>query len=889
MHDPLFPEYDVETISGLLSLRKPQAEALTRLDKILSSAALEKPTEDGAPPHIGDTLEAVHDLYPTCTNFEQGFFSLAFALATGVGKTRLMGAFITYLYTQFGIKHFFVVAPNITIYDKLKNDLGNPDNEKYVFRGIGCFSGPPAIYTKDDYRQKRLFPSDIKIFVYNIDKFNSESAKMRSINEVLGESFVDWLANRPDLVLIMDESHHYRAEKSAEALNLLRPLLGLELTATPMATVRNRQVKFKNVVYEYPLSAAIADGYTRTPFALTRKNLHASNFGDEQLDRVMLEDGLHWHEHIKQRLAQYAEVERKWYVKPFVLVVCQDTAHADRILHYVQSEEFFGGKYRDKTIKIDSKQKKAERDENTKLLLDVEREGNPVEIVIHVNVLKEGWDVNNLYTIIPLRTASSKILREQMVGRGLRLPYGTRTGDREIDAVTLTAHDKFNDLIADAQRGDSIFNAGNIIQAEDIDKEKSENTQLRLNFESDEDAAARQDCEKAGIKPTDANKALVKKFKRRAKEKAVAATQPNSEKKTTEEIAKECLDELTRDEQFAGVYESEQEAFDRLMGIKAAEIHAEVVQKYIPIPRITVKETRPPEYGFADFSLDVSNLRHQPADMKAYAQNLTDARETFILREAGAYFEPTEEPDRLIIRRLRKRPQTDYKKNAELLWKLVREAYTHYENQYGGNGAKNIFLLYQKEIEDEIFRQLMKHQTISEGLFEERVLSECPTNLQQNYHFEEQVDLYSAFTLDIRKVLFDGIEKGVFSTAKFDSVPELTLARIMDRPESKAEKWLRPAPKEFNIQYKFEGVAHDYRPDFVAETQDTRYLIEVKAANMLNDPQVLAKKARGEAYCRVASEWAESAGSKPWRYVFIPDKAIHENATFEALAGQYVC
>ena len=66
-------------------------------------------------------------------------------------------------------------------------------------------------------------------------------------------------------------------------------------------------------------------------------------------------------------------------------------------------------------------------------------------MVIHVDKLKEGWDVNNLYTIIPLRTASSKILREQMVGRGLRLPFGKRVGVKTIDAVMLTAHDKFDD------------------------------------------------------------------------------------------------------------------------------------------------------------------------------------------------------------------------------------------------------------------------------------------------------------------------------------------------------------------------------------------------------------------------------------------------------------
>lgn len=84
-------------------------------------------------------------------------------------------------------------------------------------------------------------------------------------------------------------------------------------------------------------------------------------------------------------------------------------------------------------------EKRAESEFNTRLLLGVEQADNPVEIVIHVNILKEGWDVNNLYTIVPLRTAASKILREQMVGRGLRLPYGKRTGDKAVDAVMLTA------------------------------------------------------------------------------------------------------------------------------------------------------------------------------------------------------------------------------------------------------------------------------------------------------------------------------------------------------------------------------------------------------------------------------------------------------------------
>lgn len=133
------------------------------------------------------------------------------------------------------IKNFFVVAPNTTIYDKRKKDLNNNNSPKYVFRGLGCFPVLLQIITDDDYRDKSisLYDSDIHIFIYNIDKFNKESANMRKVNELLGDSFYRYLSNLPDLVLIMDESHHYRAERGAQALNDLYPLLGLALTAPP--------------------------------------------------------------------------------------------------------------------------------------------------------------------------------------------------------------------------------------------------------------------------------------------------------------------------------------------------------------------------------------------------------------------------------------------------------------------------------------------------------------------------------------------------------------------------------------------------------------------------------------------------------------------------------
>jgi len=351
-----FCQYTTDYISGVMSLRKPQEDSLKILDDIVNSVNLHKGM------NLRAALGAVHAMYPICSDFEREFMSLTFALATGVGKTRLMGAFIAYLYTQHNIKNFFVVAPGTTIYDKLKSDFSDWNSEKYVFKGLGCFSTPPQIITDDDYKEKTLslFESDIHIFIYNIGKFDKETADMKKVNELIGDSFYQYLSNLSDLVLIMDESHHYRAEKGAQALNELKPLLGLELTATPLVSKGSKQIPFKNMVYEYPLSAAIADGYTRTPFAVTRSDIDFYNFGEEQLDKMMLLDGITCHENAKRKLEQYAinhstPEHPVPVVKPFMLVVCKDTAHAEWVQDFICSDEFRDGAYRNKTIMVHSK------------------------------------------------------------------------------------------------------------------------------------------------------------------------------------------------------------------------------------------------------------------------------------------------------------------------------------------------------------------------------------------------------------------------------------------------------------------------------------------------------------------------------------------------------
>ena len=881
-----FPQYTTDYISGVMSLRKPQEQSLKILEEIVNSVSLRKGM------NLKATLGAVHAMYPICSDFERDFMSLTFALATGVGKTRLMGAFIAYLYTKHGIKNFFVVAPNTTIYEKLKRDLNDTNSPKYVFKGLGCFSTPPQIITDDEYKEKTisLYESDIRVFIYNIDKFNKESANMKRLNEMIGDSFYDFLSNLPDLVLIMDESHHYRAEKGAQALNDLKPLLGLELTATPLVTKGSKQVPFKNVVFEYPLSKAIEDGYTRTPFAVTRSDIDFYNFGDEQLDKLMLLDGISCHEKAKRQLELYAvnnstpeQPVRK--VKPFMLVVCKDTTHATWVKSYICSEEFREGAYRDKTIVVHSKQKGAESDFNTRLLLDVEKPDNPVEIVIHVNMLKEGWDVNNLYTIVPLRTAASKILREQMVGRGLRLPYGERTGDKDVDAVMLTAHDKFADIIAEAQKGDSIFKAGNVIKAEEIVPEQVTYTQLTIEVEADK--ALETAYQQTGIQKTDTADALLQKATELITEAVTAHIQTSPEHTVTpaqaQQIVAEVSEKVSEDRDLGDVFRENEMPIAAWMLHQTTETHRAAQAKFIPIPRIKVTDAGVEEYVFVDFDLDMSEFTHAPIKNELLIQNLEDMQDRRRIKGDAIDFEGYN-PKKVILEQLRAKPEIDYEKCSNLLFKLITQLCDHYVVGYGINGMQNIVMMHKRDIGNKIYKQMMQHFYCENGFLQEEVVGTRNYNLQQSYHYKVEVGLFDDFTEDIRSVLFTGIRRGVFSTAKFDSKEgELTLARVLET-DADVQNWLRPHPKEFNITYNH---GRNYEPDFVVETESTIYLVEVKGEDKLNDPDVIAKKKRGIQYCEVASRWGKANGYKEWRYLFIPSKQVMPNSSFMLLAKRF--
>ena len=161
----------------------------------------------------------------------------------------------------------------------------------------------------------------------------------------------------------------------------------------------------------YPLARAIEDGFVKEPAVVTQQNFDPSAHSAEQLERIKLMDGVRVHEETKVHLLTYAQQKGLTGdirpVKPFMLVIARDTTHA-AALSKLLTTELFDGRYAGKVIQVDSGTTGgAEGDEIVQKLLAVESYDEPTEIVIHVNMLKEGWDVTNLYTIVPLRAANA--------------------------------------------------------------------------------------------------------------------------------------------------------------------------------------------------------------------------------------------------------------------------------------------------------------------------------------------------------------------------------------------------------------------------------------------------------------------------------------------------
>jgi type III restriction enzyme len=888
----------VNAIAGRLSLRAPQRRSLEILDRIMEIAPPGKNAD------AAEKLAAIQSEYPSVADFEREFPSLCFALATGVGKTRLMGAFISYLHLAYSINNFFVLAPNLTIYNKLIADF-TPNTPKYVFKGIAEFAtDAPSVITGDNYDGMAVTLFDeflrCKINIFNISKINSEvrggkSPRIKRLSEYIGQSYFDYLAGLPDLVLIMDESHRYRASAGVRAINDLKPILGLELTATPFVETGRGPQPFKNVIYDYPLGRAMADGFVKEPAVVTRKNFNPSGMSPEEIERMKLEDGVRLHESVKVELETYARESGNPIVKPFLLVIARDTTHAGALIQLIRSEKFFEGTYRDKVIQVDSSRTGREEEEMIERLLQVESTSEPTEIVIHVNMLKEGWDVTNLYTIVPLRAANARILIEQSIGRGLRLPYGKRTGVTAVDRLNIVAHDKFQEIIDEANRPDSAIHLQTVVLDEAALAKKTVTVVSQPNLAT-----------KLGFKPpqTTGSTAVA------GQDQAPVFSQP--EEQQAAQIAWEVIrklenqpkklpdiNHLKKPEIQAAIVQAveaqRQPAQLELDGVAAKPDIAAVVartvelitEQTINIPRILVTPQGEVKSGFRPFTLSLSSLNYPAVSDELWVQHLQTNQLEVLSLNRGSIEESRLED--YVVGGLVDFDDISYDDHADLLYDLAAQTVNHFKTYLSEEDTRKVLKCYQRDIARFIHAQMQEHYW-EEAAGYDVVVSKGYTELKESAYTqgvsEPALDYHVSPSdkSNMAKYLFNGFSRCLYPVQKFASDAERKLAVILDRDTL---KWFKPAKGQFQIFYR-QGADHlEYQPDFVAETEEMIFMLEPKARNEMDDEIVLAKKEAALKWCTNASNHALSNGGKPWNYFLIPHDEIAENMTLDGLAEKF--
>lgn len=892
------------SLSRSMGLRAPQAAALERLATLLDGLRLGK----GA-----DVAAALQHIAARCElmDFEHPFPSLCFDLATGVGKTRLMGAFIAWLHHARGVRNFFVLAPNLTIYNKLRADF-TPATPKYVFTGVASFATrPPRLVTEDNWEQgtgvwqSALSLDDVTINLFNVAKISgSKSLRLRKPHEAIGEdvSYFDYLASLPDLVLIMDEAHRYRSDAGLKALEELGPVLGLELTATPQVMSGGRAKTFKNIAYSYPLAKAIDDGFVKRPAVATRLNFRVEDYAgrDEALERVKLEDGMLLHGEVTTALAVYAAENDVRRVKPFVLVIAKDQAHADRLHALLSGADFMGGMFEGKVITVHAAKTGTERDDTVQRLLNVESPDEPTEVVIHVEMLKEGWDVSNLYTIIPLRAGESRTLVEQSIGRGLRLPYGRRVNVAAVDRLTIVAHDRFQEIIDEANRPDSSVRAMERVYLDDIVRSGGASRPVDVPSMADllmGSATLPQALINAGLTPptprfearTEGDRALVRHM-RSVIEQASRAPETYAGVGTegitrSERVIREAMATFRPTQpELPGVRE-DAGTVRRKMELILQSWESQTIE----VPRIVVVPSQDVQVTFDDFDLDVSAFpQRRPMEDDLKVQHL-DSNEHEVISARGGVF-VAETPEEYIVNVLLDLPMVPYVEPwSGLVHKLAAQAVVFVEGYLDSpEEVERAVRQHATDFGALVYAQLKAHRRVNATRFEDRVVHGFEilkadvvemTPGEPLRPFREPVDDRQG----IRRMLFVGFRRALYPVQRFHSDPERRFAILLE-DDPTVEKWVKPAPGRFRIHWRDEQL---YEPDFVVETTTGRWLCEPKRDSEVTSEDVVEKARAAVAWCERATRLTTEGGGKPWGYLLIPASSIDAAQSFDGLVARF--
>lgn len=412
MSDEPFDLDRIAAITARLDLRQPNREAL-------ESIAFE----------VGNHFDIDHKPAP---------YRCVIDSATGVGKTFILAAAMEYFAAE-GTRNFAVITPGRTILEKTQGNF-TPGHPKSLLGGMEV---KPVVITSENFASAAMRaamedPEQVKLYIFTVQSLTKpgtkQGKKTHDFNESLGEAFYQALQEAEDLIVFADEHHTYFGPKFSEAVDELLPRVLIGLTATPHPKTPDEQI-----IFRYPLAAAIADKLVKTPVLVGRK--------DDRADpETKLLDGIALLGLKEKTVAIYAESQGVEPVNPIMLVIASDIAEANELDAILSNPKFAGGEFTDKVLTVHSDAP----DEALAALDKLEDLDSPYRIVVSVGMLKEGWDNKSVYVIASMRASVSTILTEQTLGRGLRLPFGHYTDIEVLDTLEVLAHERYEDLLKKA-------------------------------------------------------------------------------------------------------------------------------------------------------------------------------------------------------------------------------------------------------------------------------------------------------------------------------------------------------------------------------------------------------------------------------------------------------
>ena len=421
-----------DLVIRIMNLRAPQVEALRKVAKALQRLPrpLHECGEDELRAFLTQAGRWEHTAHPAFT----------LSLATGVGKTRLAGAIMALFYLAKESSTFLILAPRRAVLRRFEDAL-DPNFREYIFVE-GGWVPEPYVVTGDQIADPSgveaipdMFRRGPTIYLLS-PQLISTSERFLGPQAFTGRAPSEHLRDKKDLVVIVDEAHHIgglakrEAAKWTESIRTLHPALQFGLTATPRGELG------ENVLYDYSLSQALIERlYTKDVHLLVR-NFDDSPLSEEDIDRATIAYALD-RLGMKEAAVQQSTIPPFPEVKPVCVFFGRDIPHAEWIASVLQSTHGLSG---DEVLVTHSRSSK--KDEEVERLLSIEDPKNSVRVVVNVQELTEGWDVRNVYVVAPLRAMATFQGALQAMGRGLRLPAGSRVGQPELDTLDVVCFGK---------------------------------------------------------------------------------------------------------------------------------------------------------------------------------------------------------------------------------------------------------------------------------------------------------------------------------------------------------------------------------------------------------------------------------------------------------------